>query len=68
VLAARGAAILILDRELTGAGLAETIIGLARDRARLLAMGEAARRLAVPDAAARVVATCREVVGGGVVG
>jgi len=68
VLAARGAAILMLDRELTGAGLAETIIGLARDRARLLAMGDAARRLAVPDAAARVVATCREVVGGGVVG
>jgi UDP-N-acetylglucosamine--N-acetylmuramyl-(pentapeptide) pyrophosphoryl-undecaprenol N-acetylglucosamine transferase len=68
VLAARGAAILILDRALTGAALAQTIIGLAREPARLRAMGEAARRLAVPDAAARVVATCREVVGGGGVG
>jgi UDP-N-acetylglucosamine--N-acetylmuramyl-(pentapeptide) pyrophosphoryl-undecaprenol N-acetylglucosamine transferase len=68
VLAARGAALLILDRELTGAGLAQTIVDLARDRARLAAMGDAARCLGVPDAAARVVATCREVVGGGGVG
>jgi UDP-N-acetylglucosamine--N-acetylmuramyl-(pentapeptide) pyrophosphoryl-undecaprenol N-acetylglucosamine transferase len=68
VLAERGAAILILDGALDGAGLAETIIGLARERARLTAMGEAARQLAVPDAAARVVATCQAVVGGGGVG
>jgi UDP-N-acetylglucosamine--N-acetylmuramyl-(pentapeptide) pyrophosphoryl-undecaprenol N-acetylglucosamine transferase len=63
VLAARGAGILILDRELSGSGLAQTIIALARDRDRLAAMAEAARRLGVPDAAARVAATCRAVVG-----
>jgi UDP-N-acetylglucosamine--N-acetylmuramyl-(pentapeptide) pyrophosphoryl-undecaprenol N-acetylglucosamine transferase len=68
VLATRGAAILLLDRELSGDRLAETIIALARDRARLAAMGEAARRLGMPDAAARVVATCHAVVGGGGVG
>jgi UDP-N-acetylglucosamine--N-acetylmuramyl-(pentapeptide) pyrophosphoryl-undecaprenol N-acetylglucosamine transferase len=66
VLAEHGAGILVLDRELSGAGLAQTIIELARDRARLRAMGDAARRLGVPDAATRVVATCREVAGGGV--
>jgi UDP-N-acetylglucosamine--N-acetylmuramyl-(pentapeptide) pyrophosphoryl-undecaprenol N-acetylglucosamine transferase len=65
VLAARGAGILMLDRALSGAGLAQTIIELARDRARLAAMGDAARALGVPDAAARVAATCRAVVGGG---
>jgi len=68
VLETRGAGILILDRELTGSGLAETIIALARDRARLASMAEAARRLGVPDAAARVVETCRAVVRGGGVG
>jgi len=67
VLAAHGAGILVLDRELGGGGLAQTIIELARDRARLKAMGDAARRLGVPDAAAQVVTTCREVVGGGAV-
>jgi UDP-N-acetylglucosamine--N-acetylmuramyl-(pentapeptide) pyrophosphoryl-undecaprenol N-acetylglucosamine transferase len=68
VLEAHGAAILILDGALGGGGLSQTIIELARDQARLTAMGDAARRLAVPDAAARVVATCHEVVGGGGVG
>jgi UDP-N-acetylglucosamine:LPS N-acetylglucosamine transferase len=43
--------------------LAETIIAMARDRARLAEMADAARRLGVPDAAARVVETCRAVVG-----
>ena len=65
VVAEHGAGLLILDRELTGDGLAQTIIALARDRTRLAAMAAAARRLGVPDAAARVVATCREVVWGG---
>lgn len=65
VVAARGAGILILDRELSGAGLADTIGALAGDRPRLAAMAEAARQLGVPDAAARVVETCREVVRGG---
>jgi UDP-N-acetylglucosamine--N-acetylmuramyl-(pentapeptide) pyrophosphoryl-undecaprenol N-acetylglucosamine transferase len=63
VLEAHGAGLLILDRELTGDGLAETIIAMARDRARLAEMADAARRLGVPDAAARVVETCRAVVG-----
>ncbi len=64
VLAERQAGVLVLDRELTGERLAAAVIELARDRGRLEAMGEAARRLAVPDAAARVVEVCREVGGG----
>lgn len=62
VLARHDAAILILDRELTGPRLASAIVDLARNRGRLVQMGEAARRLAMPDAAARVVAVCRRVV------
>jgi UDP-N-acetylglucosamine--N-acetylmuramyl-(pentapeptide) pyrophosphoryl-undecaprenol N-acetylglucosamine transferase len=62
VLARRDAAILILDRELDGPRLAATLVGLARDRERQVRMGEAARQLAVPDAAARVVEVCRRVV------
>lgn len=65
VVAARGAGILMLDRELSGKGLAETIIALARDRQRLAMMADAARQLGVPDAAQRVVETCREVAGRG---
>ncbi|MFN8644277.1 MAG: glycosyltransferase, partial [Candidatus Binatia bacterium] len=67
VLAARGAGLLVLDAECTGARLAAEIIALATDRGRLRRMGEAARALGVPDAASRVVATCRAVVaeGGG---
>ena len=65
VLAARGAAVLVLDGECTGERLATEVIGLARDRARLGAMATAARRLGVPDAAARVVAACRAVLSGG---
>lgn len=65
VLEARGAAVLLLDRDCSGERLAAIVTDLARDRARLAAMGEAARRLGVPDAAARVVATCRAVAGGG---
>jgi len=65
VVAEQGAGVLLLDRDCTSERLAETVIDLARDGARLRAMGEAARRLGVPDAAARVVATCREVVAGG---
>ncbi len=67
VLATRGAGLLVLDADCTGARLASEIIALADDRARLQRMGEAARALGVPDAAARVVATCEAVVaeGGG---
>lgn len=65
VVAEHGAGVLLLDAECTGERLAAAVIELARDRARLRAMGEAARRLGVPDAAARVVATCRAVLAGG---
>jgi len=63
VLAARGAAVMILDRDLSGDGLARMVTELANDRARLAAMASAARALAIPDAAERVVEVCREVVG-----
>ncbi|MDX2170346.1 MAG: undecaprenyldiphospho-muramoylpentapeptide beta-N-acetylglucosaminyltransferase [Deltaproteobacteria bacterium] len=65
VLAERGAAVLVLDQECSGERLAAEVLALAGDRGRLQAMGEAARQLGRPDAAARVVATCREVAGGG---
>jgi len=63
VLAAQGAAMMILDRDLDGPRLAETVAALAANRGKLEAMGEAARRLGRPDAAERVVAVCREVAG-----
>ncbi|MFI5365502.1 MAG: undecaprenyldiphospho-muramoylpentapeptide beta-N-acetylglucosaminyltransferase [Candidatus Binatia bacterium] len=59
--AQRGAAELILDRELSGAQLAARVLALVGDRARLGAMGNAAQRLAMPDAAMRVVEVCRQV-------
>lgn len=65
VLAERDAGILILDRDLTGERLASAIIELAKDRARLTAMGAAARDLATADSAARVVGVCCEVVAEG---
>lgn len=65
VLAVDGAGVLILDRELSGERLAAAIVALARDPAKLESMRAAARRLAVPDAAARVWEVCREVVGEG---
>lgn len=61
VLAREDAAVLQLDREVTPSALASTIVGLAGDRRRLAAMGEKARGLAVPDAAARVAEICRKV-------
>jgi UDP-N-acetylglucosamine--N-acetylmuramyl-(pentapeptide) pyrophosphoryl-undecaprenol N-acetylglucosamine transferase len=62
VVEARGAGIMILDRDLTGERLAATIAGLARGHKRLESMAEAAKHLAVPDAAERVVEVCRKVV------
>lgn len=63
VLAGRGAGMMILDRELTGARLAAAVTDLARDRTRLEAMAAAARGLGKPDAASQVVRVCREIVG-----
>jgi UDP-N-acetylglucosamine--N-acetylmuramyl-(pentapeptide) pyrophosphoryl-undecaprenol N-acetylglucosamine transferase len=55
VLAAAGAAELLEQQQLTGAGLADRITALIGDPARLESMAAAARRLARPDAA-RVIA------------
>jgi UDP-N-acetylglucosamine--N-acetylmuramyl-(pentapeptide) pyrophosphoryl-undecaprenol N-acetylglucosamine transferase len=60
-LAERGAAVLILDHDLTGERLSETVLELAHDRVRLESMRAAARVLGVPDAAQRVVQICRAV-------
>jgi UDP-N-acetylglucosamine--N-acetylmuramyl-(pentapeptide) pyrophosphoryl-undecaprenol N-acetylglucosamine transferase len=50
-----GAAEVIDQRELTGDLLADRILALAGDRDRRRQMGQAARRLAKPDAAERIV-------------
>lgn len=49
-----GAARMIEERELTGEALARAIADLFSDRQQLARMGEAARSLAVPDAAKRL--------------
>jgi UDP-N-acetylglucosamine--N-acetylmuramyl-(pentapeptide) pyrophosphoryl-undecaprenol N-acetylglucosamine transferase len=59
----RGAARMILDRELTAELLAAEIAELRDDPARLRAMGEAARAFGRPDAADRVVDVCVERLG-----
>jgi UDP-N-acetylglucosamine--N-acetylmuramyl-(pentapeptide) pyrophosphoryl-undecaprenol N-acetylglucosamine transferase len=51
-LAKAGAAVLVLQRDLTGEGLARLVIELTNDRERLAAMAEAAKRQAMPEAAA----------------
>jgi UDP-N-acetylglucosamine--N-acetylmuramyl-(pentapeptide) pyrophosphoryl-undecaprenol N-acetylglucosamine transferase len=61
ILVRHGAAEMMLDAQLNGTRLAERVVALAADGARLQAMAAAARALAVPDAAQRVVAVCREV-------
>jgi UDP-N-acetylglucosamine--N-acetylmuramyl-(pentapeptide) pyrophosphoryl-undecaprenol N-acetylglucosamine transferase len=58
------AALLILDADLSGERLASEILGLARQRERLAAMGRKARELAVPDATERVVEVCCQVMAG----
>jgi UDP-N-acetylglucosamine--N-acetylmuramyl-(pentapeptide) pyrophosphoryl-undecaprenol N-acetylglucosamine transferase len=57
-LAEAGAAQVIQERELTAEGLAEVLGGLVGDRERLVAMAEAARTQARPDAAEQVAALC----------
>jgi len=67
-LADAGAARLIIQRDLTAAGLTAQLAELLGDRSLLLGMAETARRLAQPDAAERIAATCLDfstrVVGG----
>jgi UDP-N-acetylglucosamine--N-acetylmuramyl-(pentapeptide) pyrophosphoryl-undecaprenol N-acetylglucosamine transferase len=55
VLATAGAAVLIDQKDLTGAALADRIVALIEDEPRRRAMAGAARRLARPDAAAAIV-------------
>lgn len=56
-----GAALRIADGDATPQRLYEELNVLLNDRQRLLAMAEAARGLARPDAAARIAAQCLEV-------
>lgn len=60
-----GAALSILDHELSGPGLAGAVAELAADRARLRRMGEAARTLARPDAAGRIADVALSLLPGG---
>ena len=55
-----GAAVLIVDRELTAERLAEELQRLAAGRGKLLAMAERARELARPRAADELAASCLE--------
>ena len=57
-LVARGAAVMILDREIAAESLAAEIARLRDEPASLRAMAEAARSLGRPDAADRVVDVC----------
>ena len=54
VLERAGAAVVVTEAEATVPRLADVLVGLLADPAKLLAMGEAARRAAVPDAASRL--------------
>jgi UDP-N-acetylglucosamine--N-acetylmuramyl-(pentapeptide) pyrophosphoryl-undecaprenol N-acetylglucosamine transferase len=58
-----GAGRMILQAELTGERLAQEMLQLARDPQRLRHMAEASRKLAHPDAAARVVDLAMKVIG-----
>jgi UDP-N-acetylglucosamine--N-acetylmuramyl-(pentapeptide) pyrophosphoryl-undecaprenol N-acetylglucosamine transferase len=60
-LVAAGAAELIQERDLNTQDLAQRLSALLNDRAKLLAMAEAARTLAKPDAAADIARACVEV-------
>jgi UDP-N-acetylglucosamine--N-acetylmuramyl-(pentapeptide) pyrophosphoryl-undecaprenol N-acetylglucosamine transferase len=63
-----GAGVLILDRELSGEGLAETLAALLADASRRSQMAAAARSLARPEAAQLVAEECVAMVaahGGG---
>ncbi|MBK1654584.1 undecaprenyldiphospho-muramoylpentapeptide beta-N-acetylglucosaminyltransferase [Allochromatium vinosum] len=55
-----GAARLILQRDLTADGLTDILSELFADRARLLAMAEAARRRAQPEATGHIARACLE--------
>jgi UDP-N-acetylglucosamine--N-acetylmuramyl-(pentapeptide) pyrophosphoryl-undecaprenol N-acetylglucosamine transferase len=54
-----GGAVVVDERELTGERIAGELLALARDGARRRRMGDGARSLARPDAAARIAARVR---------
>jgi UDP-N-acetylglucosamine--N-acetylmuramyl-(pentapeptide) pyrophosphoryl-undecaprenol N-acetylglucosamine transferase len=58
-LAERGAAVIVPDAELTGARLLAEVRALLTDPGQLAMMSTAARRLAVPDAAAKIATELR---------
>jgi UDP-N-acetylglucosamine--N-acetylmuramyl-(pentapeptide) pyrophosphoryl-undecaprenol N-acetylglucosamine transferase len=64
-LADAGAALLVIQRDLTPEWLAARLGELLSNRPRLLAMGEIARGLDHPDAVERIAAACWEVSGKG---
>ena len=57
-----GAAIVMEEESLTGEALAGTLLSLRDDPARLTRMEDAARSLAIPDAAARIADLAEEMV------
>jgi UDP-N-acetylglucosamine--N-acetylmuramyl-(pentapeptide) pyrophosphoryl-undecaprenol N-acetylglucosamine transferase len=62
-LAAQGAAEVLLQRDMTGASLAQRILALADDRDRRRRIAAAARELARPDAARVIVDRALELAG-----
>ncbi len=58
-----GAARLVIQRDLTVAGLTALLIELLGDRETLSTMADAARARAQPDAAGRIASACLEVAG-----
>jgi UDP-N-acetylglucosamine--N-acetylmuramyl-(pentapeptide) pyrophosphoryl-undecaprenol N-acetylglucosamine transferase len=57
-----GAAVVVLDEELTGGRLAGEVSNLLGDPPRLRKMSESSRALGRPDAAERVVTACRDLI------
>jgi UDP-N-acetylglucosamine--N-acetylmuramyl-(pentapeptide) pyrophosphoryl-undecaprenol N-acetylglucosamine transferase len=60
-LSEQGAAVLLPQKDLSAEGLAQLLHGLSREK--LLAMAQAARSLAKPDATAQVAKVCMELAG-----
>ena len=64
VLEHAGAAAVILEAELTGDTLAQTILSLIADRPRLAEMARRSRSLGRSDSAEQIVTMCRQLVAG----
>ena len=59
-LADAGAAVMMLERELTGAALFERIAAIMKDEAKRKAMSDAARKLGMPESAIHIAAELRK--------